>query len=198
MSYCRIRKGMSKKIILIIVFAGLFIFGGSVIFLGKKDDTTKLIYEEKPSSQSESLQEATDDEYYYIFVCGCVENPGVYKLTPGSRIFDAIEMAGGVRNDADITVINQAERISDGQKIYIPQYGEQKADTEDNDSGLININLADIDKLMTLPGIGESKAKAIINYRNENGKYNRIEDIMNISGIKDSAFNKIKDYICVG
>lgn len=127
-----------------------------------------------------------------------VNNPGVIYLDEGSRICDAIKKAGGITADADINSLNQAEKVTDGQKIYVPLIGETYAGySENSKSSLININTAGVNELLTLPGIGESKANAIIAYRNDNGGFKKIEDIMNISGIKEAAFNKIKENICV-
>lgn len=133
-----------------------------------------------------------------VYVCGAVNTPGVIYLDEGSRICDAIKEAGGIKGDADINVLNQAEKITDGQKIYVPLKGENYiAYADEPKSSLININTAGVNELLTLPGIGESKANAIIAYRNDNGGFKKIEDIMNIGGIKEAAFNKIKDNICV-
>lgn len=135
----------------------------------------------------------------YVYICGFVEQPGVYSVIDGSRIFEVINMAGGLTKEAVAGSINQAETVCDGDMIYIPYEGESVKFKSGNkeDSGLVNINSASTEQLMTLPGIGESRAKAIVDYREQNGGYNTIEDIMNVSGIKESAFNKIKDYICV-
>ena len=148
-------------------------------------------------SREESKSE-TSQETLCVYVCGAVNTPGVIYLDEDSRVCDAIKAAGGITADADINVLNQAEKITDGQKIYVPLIGESYAGyTDESKSSLININTAGVNELLTLPGIGESKANAIIAYRNDNGRFKKIEDIMNISGIKEAAFNKIKDNICV-
>lgn len=153
-----------------------------------------------------------------VHVCGCVVNPGVYELNDSSRITDAVSMAGGFSEEADRDFLNLADFISDGSKIYVPSTEETK-DTgnsvgislpakenagtpqgislsESND-GLVNINTATKEELMTLNGVGESKALLIIEYRENNGGFNAITDIMNIRGIKEGLFNKIKDKIKV-
>lgn len=159
-----------------------------------------------------------------VHVCGQVNSPGVYELKAGSRVYEAIDLAGGMTNNADISYVNQADKLEDGVKLYIPSVEEtaqKEAPTEfgvtgnakEADSskqivngtrvgdmsltGLVNINTASKDQLMTLTGVGESKANAIINYRDENGFFKTIEDIMNIRGIKEGLFNKIKDQITV-
>lgn len=147
-----------------------------------------------------------------VHVCGCVNNPGVYTLCTGARINDAVAAAGGFTPEADVNYLNLAGFLQDGVKVCVPSVDETKdlagegADVvssgmigigADVDDGLVNINTATRDELMTLPGVGESKADAIIKYREENGGFETISQIMNISGIKDGLFNKIKDKIKV-
>lgn len=160
-----------------------------------------------------------------VHICGAVSAPGVYELPAGSRIIDAVEAGGGFLPEADEACCNLAEAIEDGCQIYIMTKTESCADgqtekkagiqtspdgdlqtTDRNvrsnsapalDSGLVNLNTADVAALMTLPGIGESRAKAIISYREQHGAFVKIEDIMKISGIKQAAFSKIKDKITV-
>ena len=160
-----------------------------------------------------------------VHICGAVSAPGVYELPAGSRIIDAVEAGGGFLPEADEACCNLAEEIVDGCQIYIMTKTESCADgqtekkagiqtspdgemqtTDRNvrsnsapalDSGLVNLNTADVAALMTLPGIGESRAKAIISYREQHGAFVKIEDIMKISGIKQAAFSKIKDKITV-
>ena len=106
-----------------------------------------------------------------------------------------LRQQGELRN-----ILNLADMVTDGQRIYVPAIGETDnamPDVQDGRSDLVNINTADVSQLTTLPGIGESRATSIIAYREENGAYGTIEDIMNVSGIKEAAFSKIKDYICV-
>ena len=160
-----------------------------------------------------------------VHICGAVSAPGVYELPAGSRIIDAVEAGGGFLPEADEACCNLAEAIEDGCQIYIMTKTESCFDgqtekkagiqtspdgdmqtTDRNvrsnsapalDSGLVNLNTADVAALMTLPGIGESRAKAIISYREQHGAFVKIEDIMKISGIKEAAFSKIKDKITV-
>ena len=160
-----------------------------------------------------------------VHICGAVSAPGVYELPAGSRIIDAVEAGGGFLPEADEACCNLAEEIVDGCQIYIMTKSESCADGQtekkagiqtspDSDmqttdrnvqsnsapaleNGLVNLNTADVAALMTLPGIGESRAKAIISYREQHGAFAKIEDIMKISGIKQAAFSKIKDKITV-
>lgn len=137
-------------------------------------------------------------KHIYVYVCGEVESSGVIECVEGTRIYEVVDMCGGYKESADLKAVNLAEEVKDGDKIYIPSenesYAESVADTKQQ---LININKASKEQLVTLPGIGESRAADIIKYRQEYGSFKSIEDIKNVSGIKDAAYNKIKDYICV-
>lgn len=155
---------------------------------------------------SNEVVEILDNTTIYVHVCGAVVKPGVYEVNTGTRVFEAINLAGGATNEGAPDALNQAELVEDGQKILVPTLEEAKtlefedtiSNKEDSSKdGLVNINKAGKEELMTLPGIGDSKAQSIITYREENGNFKTIEDIKNITGIKDGLFNKIKDYISV-
>lgn len=135
----------------------------------------------------------------YVHVCGQVCRPGVVELPAGSRAWEAVEAAGGLTEDAQDTAVNLAAVVQDGEKLYIPHMGEAVADTvgEAADSGLINLNTADAGRLQTLPGIGESRAADILSYRERYGGFQSIEEIMQVPGIKESIYEKIKDKIMV-
>lgn len=141
-----------------------------------------------------------------IYVCGEVNRPGVYELPRESRIYQALEAAGGLKETAAGTYLNQAELVSDGQSIYVPSQAQVEeglvidqntAKTGSSDSTKVNLNTAAKEELMTLTGIGESKADSIIEYRETNGNFQNIEEIKNIPGIKDGVYQKIKDQISV-
>lgn len=137
----------------------------------------------------------------YVYVCGKVNAPGVYILPAGSRKYEAVIKAGGLAEEADISAVNQAEACSDGEMIYIPAKGE-KAEGEENslseaEDDRVNINTADSSELQTLKGIGASRAEDIISYREKNGKFEAVEGIMEVPGIKQGTFDKIKDKIRV-
>ncbi len=133
-----------------------------------------------------------------VYVCGCVAKPGVFYLDKGARVYDAIQLAGGITDDGDMRAVNQAETVADGQQIYVPFIEEgQGVAAEDGSDTRVNINTADISQLTTLPGIGESRAKTIIAYREEHGAFKDVSDIMNVTGIKEASYNKIKDLIRV-
>ena len=146
--------------------------------------------------EKESKDTAEDLAYIYVYVCGAVNQEGVYELPTGSRVYEAVEMAGGFQEDADTRNVNQAQVLEDEERIYVPVIGEEvQPDSEEN--GKININKASKDELMTLPGVGESRAESIIKYRKEQGAFHSIEDIMQVSGIKEGLFEKIKDLITI-
>ena len=166
---------------------------------------------EADSSDREEAQEKPAE--IYVDVCGAVGKPGVFRLKEGSRVFQAIEAAGGYLPEAAQGYINRAEILRDGQRIYVPTKEEadnnglpgllqgEGAVTTGNTSpgdGRVNINLAGEEELTTLTGIGAARAKAIIAYREANGPFAAIEDIMKVEGIKDGTFAKIKDEIIVG
>lgn len=167
-------------------------------------------------------ENVTDVSECYVYICGAVKEPGVYRMSQDDRIYAVIERAGGFSEAACEDYVNQALKVADGLKIWIPTIEEAKkaasgealsaADSggltypplpeEDSTggqsgSGLVNINTAGEEQLCTLTGIGKAKAQAIIAYRMEHGNFARPEDIMNVTGIKQSGFEKIKDGICV-
>lgn len=149
-------------------------------------------------SSSENRTSQEQNEKICVYVCGAVNNAGVYSLEPGARVADAINMAGGVYDTAVLTELNLAEHVCDGQKIYIPDIGEDTYESKNTPhDSRVNINTADKSELMSLPGIGEAKANQIIEYREQHGAFQNIEDIMNISGIKEAAFSKIRELIKV-
>ena len=164
--------------------------------------------QESVSLQKEELAVESEKEMIIVHVCGAVKNPGVYQLDREARVIDGVEHAGGFIEQADMEYMNLAGKLLDGDKIWIPTKEETAAlgnnhlyatsfEKESSESGKVNINTADAELLCTLPGIGESRAAGIIAYREEYGRFATIEDIMNVSGIKDSSFRKIKDYIIV-
>lgn len=182
--------------------------------------------EEKNLAEKETSGDEPE-ENLWVHICGEVLQPGVYELPVKSRIYDAIRAAGGVTEQGDEAYLNQASLLADGMKITVPSVSEVKewkargetgiqeglfnptagsdsaeggvAGTEQTagEDGLININTADEAALCTLPGIGSSRARSIIAYREENGPFSRIEDIMKVNGIKEGAFAKLKEYIKV-
>ena len=195
-----------------IILAGTVYSVSTMIKGGKADDRIELVVTDSVISTSDgagshfdSSDDSTKDDSntdIYVHICGAVINPGVYQVPAGTRVYQALELAGGSSDDAYLSGINLADKLADGQKVYIPSEGENaegilSIDSGDVQSVMININTASEAELMTLPGIGQSRAKDIINYRVKNGLFESIDDIMKVSGIKEAAFEKIKDLIKV-
>ena len=175
----------------------------SVVYTSEYTDTSVLI--------SESVETVSEESVIYVSVSGHVLNPGVYILPEGSRVFEAINAAGGVTDDGTLDGINTAVLLEDEAYILVPgisddeeskasegmvAVGELTASGEE-ETGKVNINTADLSSLMTLSGVGKAKAEAIISYRETNGSFETIEDIKKVSGIKEGVFESIKDEITV-
>ncbi len=139
-----------------------------------------------------------------VHVSGAVTNPGVYALEPGSRVKDALQIAGGTHPEANTQTLNLAAPLQDGARILVPIYptatspGAPPVVAQSNPVYPIDINLATQAELESLPGIGPVTAKKIIAYREENGPFNAIEEIQNVSGIGPKTFEEIKNLIAVG
>ncbi|MBE5911904.1 ComEA family DNA-binding protein [Pseudobutyrivibrio sp.] len=183
-----------------LVCCSLFLFTGC----GQKSyfqasDSTEVSQEK--SEEELPASEASTDQNIFVQVSGAVVSPGVYELPGDSRVYAAIEAAGGLLQTADDSDINQAAILEDGQKIYVysaeemAKLQEAAIAEESANDGLVNINTADVQLLTTLPGIGENKAKQIVAYRDSNGAFSSIEDIKNVSGIGDGIFNQINSLI---
>lgn len=210
-----------KKRVFEKITAGVFILLLCVLLCGCADRTAVFLEETPEEEVMERTVEVTvPPEKIYVDVCGAVNQPGVYSLEPGSRVFQAVEAAGGCSSEAAGEYINQAELLDDGQQVYVPSrqeveeqkvFGgnsvvpqgglpEQELPKQDvsNQDGKVNLNTADEAELTSLTGIGATRAQAIILYRQENGPFSSIEEIMNVQGIKEATFEKIKDDIAVG
>lgn len=162
-------------------------------------------------ASDESSSKASAESEVYVDVDGAVARPGVYRLKDGARVSQAIDAAGGLTAEADVTGLNRASKVTDGQKIYVPTVGEQQAAAVTGgadsgaspasgagaSSGLVNINTASAAELQTLSGIGPSMAQSIIDERTQNGAFASVDDLMRVSGIGEKKLAKIKDCICV-
>lgn len=163
------------------------------------------------SPDDESSAKSSSAAEVYVDVDGAVVRPGVYRLKEGARVSQALDAAGGLTVEADVTGLNRASKITDGQKIYVPTVGEQQAAAAvdgaessaattpgaGSSSGLVNINTASAAELQTLSGIGPSMAQSIIDERTKNGAFASVDDLMRVSGIGEKKLAKIKDCICV-
>lgn len=182
----------------------------------EKQELQEPFRDENGSVQGESTVETqeyvenSEKSGVYVYICGEVAAPGVYELSKDSRIYEAVDAAGGFTENAARESVNLASKVSDGMQITI--YNKEEAASlpagsgsavgntgqgGTSGSGLVNLNTATKEELMTLKGIGEAKAEDIIRYREKSGGFKKIEDIMKISGIKEAGFQKIKDNITV-
>ena len=217
------------KYVVIIVILIVFSIYTVVSSLSNKDENIK----EEKIEKKEKIEEPSkkEDNYYYVDIKGAVNKEGVYKLKENARVIDAINASGGLKENADTSIINLSKKIKDEMYIIVytkeetKKYREEKLSNseiskklqnniltidENNDANIkeektkeekkdeiVNINIATKEDLLTITGIGESKAENIIKYREENGDYESIEDIKKVTGIGDSLFEKIKKYITV-
>lgn len=165
------------------------------------------------AGSSQGISEDPEEKEIVVHVCGAVKDAGVYAFADGARIEDAVCKAGGFTEEADTDYLNLAQRLSDGQQIRIPTKeetekglaaydngseeeaaGQKKAESSD---GKVHLNTATREMLMTLPGIGEAKADSILAYRTEHGAFRSVDELKNISGIKDGVYDRIKDAIAL-
>lgn len=211
---------LSKKQKIILTLISISILGVLFIYFFKNlyeaDNTYEIIVENSVNEivGTEKVGIVDKKEKVVIHVIGEVNEPGVVKLDEGSRIIDAINSAGGKTEEADLSKINLAYIVEDGTQIYIPRINENinsleliladagqgivlENPTSEISQGKVNINTANKEKLATLPGIGETTAQKIIEYREQNGKFKEITDLKNISGIGEAKYENLKDKITV-
>lgn len=202
-----------EKIILVII--GVILAVSLVIYFLVQEDEEYIGINNETSdlTEEEVVEEIEESEEIVLHIIGAVKNPGIVKIKEGSRIVDVIEAAGGITEDADISKINLAYIVEDGQKIFIPSITDEITeeteyvtsesgdniivDDNEGENMMVNINKATQTELETLPGIGPAMALRIIEHREENGNFENIEDIKNVKGIGDAKFENIKNHICV-
>lgn len=188
--------------------AGLLLACVLLILAGCGKEKPRLLLEEETQAEEQEAEEWEEEgaeetepekeEVLIVYVCGAVNAPGVYELEPGARVCRAIEAAGGLTGEADPSRINQAAPLSDGEQITVPETGEEVPVPEgSSDSGKVNINTAGKEQLMQLTGIGETRAEAILSYREQQGPFRTVEDLMKVEGIKEKTWEKIKEDITV-
>ena len=210
-----------------IILSGLLII--VFLFFNKNSDEIELTSDLSLEIKEEVTEEIPKEEKIKVDIKGAVKNPGVYEINSNGRVADAIEISGGLTNDADTSIINLSKNLTDEMVIIIYTKEEvaemlkgstsikyiekecicpkiendacidnvidNKPDTNTSNEQKVSLNSATIDELMQLPGIGEVKAKAIIAYREENGGFKSIEELLEVNGIGESTFNKIKDQL---
>ena len=207
-------KKINKNTILVGVILLLTII--SFIWNQKKKENEEIsLLEETEITDANEINQTEEneetEEKIMVHIIGAIQQEGIVEIEEGSRLVDVIQAAGGAKAEADLSQINLAYEVEDGQKIYIPTKGENisnqtyitegieylNQENSQNKQAKININKATQEELETINGVGPSTAQKIIEYREENGKYKTIEDIKNVSGIGDSKFESIKEYITV-
>lgn len=191
-----------KRSVLLSAAAGIFLLTGCTQAQDSEISLIQPVQEAEGTEEKEAvLPEA--EEGIYVHICGAVRTPGVYAMPEGSRFVDAVNAAGGLTEEADAGAVNLAEAAEDGVQIYIPSLRERQeagmsgTGAQARRDGKVNLNQAGADELCTLPGIGESRADEIIRYREANGGFETIEEIMKVTGIKQGLFEKIKEKIYV-
>lgn len=218
MEFTNKQKVVFTILIIILILVGIYVY--NIRFNSSEDDidtenVNNINLVENFLDTNENKNEK--DNLIIVHITGAVKKNGIVKLIQGARIYDAIEMAEGSLENADLSKINLAYTLEDGQKIYIPFIGEAIENSEEQEyitsnfgnnssiiqdnnkgeSGKVNINTANQTELETLPGIGTATAEKIIDYRNKNGKFSTIEDIQNVKGIGQAKYENIKENICV-
>ncbi len=190
-----------NTIILLLAVVGICVCGGIWLYQGKQVQPAETIVSEETNDSLTRQTAETEEGQIYIHIVGAVKKPGVYTFQKKPRVIEVVEKAGGFTKDAVTAEINQAELVEDGTQLTIASQkdskerdGQQAGQVE---TAKVNLNAATKEQLMTLTGIGEAKAIAIIAYREEKGKFQKPEDLMNIPGIKEGVFDKIKSQICV-
>ena len=205
---------MKKQICRLLILIGAGVLAGgcgpdATYTFGEERSLTVSSISAEPLSLSEepdtpgtgqAAPEETVPTSVWIYVCGAVNEPGVYELPQGSRVYEAIALAGGLTEEADTRALNQAALLTDGEQITVLTEEETAgAVLPESPSGAqstrINLNTATREELMTLTGIGEARAAAILAYRETHGPFRAIEEIMNVEGIKEKGFEKIKEDI---
>lgn len=198
-------KNLVKRLLIIALVFVSGVIGVSRLFdiddFASKGDNVEIVVKATGEDLMDDEHLSGNDEQttmvlFPVHIAGAVNKAGVYYVSKGTIVNDVIDMAGGATKEADLSLINLAESVYAGMKIMVYKEGEEVI-IGTQSTGLVNINTADKTALMTLPGIGESKAESIIEYRKEHGPFEKIEDIMNIAGIKEAMYNKIKNRITV-
>ena len=203
--------GKKKKIQVVIGVIAVLVCGVIYITVNNRQPVKEEVVTEQfadgsdsgraqPASAKEAGKTPQKGDNVYIHICGEVKKPGVYVFSDAPRLVEVVKHAGGFTKKADTSAVNQAESVTDGSQITIPAKQSKRSVERTRDSttkGKVNINTASREELMTLNGIGESKASQIISYRETNGAFEKIDDIMNITGIKEGVFSKIKENIIV-
>lgn len=190
------------KIILLALLSSILLVSGYIYWNKTTVEEENVSYSTVVTNteSEEKIEKNESNDVVIVDIKGEINNPGVYELTKEKRIKDAIDAAGGLKENADTSKINLSQKLKDQMMIVIPKIGEQLKQNSaeqynENNKKIVNINTASKEELMTINGIGETKAKAIISYRENKGEFTKIEDITKVNGIGKSTFEKIKENI---
>lgn len=186
---------IDKKTVFKIIILAIILISSLIIKCTAKPNS-KVIADD---NKNKDVKTEKLEDNIIIDISGEIKNPGIYKMKGKVRLYEIIDKAGGLKEEANINSINQARYVKDGEKIIIPSSrNSQGMDKESisNENNLVNINTASKEELLKLPGIGEVTAEKIINYR-DNNNFTKIEDLKNVNGIGMATYNKLKDLICV-
>lgn len=197
--------GIAIVVLAIIVFIlwNLFSSSSGEFQVGEKDNSKQANEQTNANKQEEAS--------IYVHISGCVNKPGLYELSAKARVAEAIEKAGGASDEANLDALNLAEKLQDGQHIVVESktasvnanvsndqnLNSESQGTESSKSGKVNINTADESLLQSVSGIGPSKASKIVAYREKNGKFKSVDDLVNVSGIGEKTLASIKDQLCI-
>ncbi len=199
-----------EKIVLLFIIAIIIIIFGWKLYLQEKSSISIISANQENREISLSTEENANEGICIIHISGAVQQPGVYQLSNGERIIDAVKVAGGVTEKANLDAVNLAAHLHDGQRIIIPYISEGvddvlNATVEENlisrglnfsqSSSLLNINIATARELESLPGIGTILAERIVEYRKDNGIFRKIEDVKNVPGIGEKKYEAMKEMI---
>ncbi len=195
------KRGMVQCFVLVagVILAGIYYYNTNTV---TKQQASWETMEETVTQTEQLSKAASTPSVIYVHVCGAVNNPGVYEGEAGLRLYQFIELAGGFREDASVECLNLAQGVQDGTQIYVPSKTEEASavvvpSLTESGSQKLNLNIASKNELMELPGIGNAKAEAILSYRDTNGLFQSVEELMNVPGIKEATFEQIKNLITV-
>lgn len=210
MNYLNKKQKIIVIILITIIGIGIYCYTNAI------ENTSEEELENVLEIAQDNTTKETEEKNIFVHIAGCVQKEGMLELSSNSRIADAIEKAGGLTQEADLSDINLAYLLEDGMKIYIPNQNERQENNENAENtakaentpsmqiqdtntkqDVININTATQEELDTLPGIGPATAAKIIAYRKEKGKFNNKEEIKEVSGIGEAKYEKIKEYISI-
>lgn len=195
----RFRVGLGAAVVLLVVGLGIAVL---VTALSANAGRTTVIAENRPGAPTPTAEPLSRGATIYVHILGAVNRPGLYHLHDGDRAIDAIAAAGGYADGADRRQLNLARFLSDGEQIYVPREGEASAPSGGGPAsgtvgGKVNLNTADAATLETLPRVGPALAARILAWREANGRFTSVEDLLGVSGIGEKTFAGLKDLVTI-